>query len=64
MEPYVNVSQKFADEDICHTLLVYLAQFRQFDSPACMKRVVTLLHRQAVKVKAEGLFFKVHPCAK
>jgi len=24
-----------------------------------MKRVVGLLHRQAVKAKAEGLFFKV-----
>lgn len=26
-----------------------------------MKRVVGLMHRQAVKVKAEGLFFKVSP---
>ena len=24
-----------------------------------MKRVVNLLHRQAIKAKAEGLFFKV-----
>jgi hypothetical protein len=24
-----------------------------------MRRVVSLLHRQAVKAKAEGLFFKV-----
>lgn len=26
-----------------------------------MKRVVSLLHRQAVRAKAEGLFFKVRP---
>ena len=26
-----------------------------------MKRVVNLLHRQAVKAKAEGLFFRVKP---
>ncbi|EJD53471.1 timeless-domain-containing protein [Auricularia subglabra TFB-10046 SS5] len=50
---------KFADENIAHTLLTYLAQYQSFDSPDCMKRVVTLLHRQAVRVKAEGLFFKV-----
>lgn len=29
-----------------------------------MKRVVSLMHRQAVKVKAEGLFFKVRQSAK
>jgi hypothetical protein len=26
-----------------------------------MKRVVSLLHRQAVRAKAEGLFFQVSP---
>ena len=50
--------QKFANEDITHTLLVYLARFRELSADN-MKRVVSLLHRQAVKAKAEGLFFKV-----
>ncbi|KZW03785.1 timeless-domain-containing protein [Exidia glandulosa HHB12029] len=50
---------KFADEDINHTLLTYLAQYKSFDSPKSMNRVVKLLYRQAVSLKAEGLFFKV-----
>ncbi|KAI5121938.1 hypothetical protein M0805_000267 [Coniferiporia weirii] len=50
---------KFAHEDITHTLLTYLARFDEFTSPEQMKRVVNLIHRQAVKAKAEGLFFKV-----
>ncbi|KAF8513196.1 timeless protein-domain-containing protein [Gautieria morchelliformis] len=49
---------KFANEDITHTLLVYLARFKEL-SAENVKRVVSLLHRQAVKAKAEGLFFKV-----
>jgi len=51
--------QRFADEHILATLLTYLELFADFDSPEKMKRVVGLLHRLAVKVKAEGLFFKV-----
>ncbi|KAL7415832.1 timeless protein-domain-containing protein [Mrakia frigida] len=50
---------RFADEHILSTLLTYLERFADFDSPEKMKRVVGLLHRLAVKVKAEGLFFKV-----
>ncbi|KAF8961410.1 timeless protein-domain-containing protein [Flammula alnicola] len=50
---------KFAQADITHTLLTYLARYRDFSSSENMRRVVSLLHRQAVKVKAEGLFFKV-----
>ncbi|THH04072.1 hypothetical protein EW145_g5791 [Phellinidium pouzarii] len=50
---------KFAHEDIAHTLLTYLARYDEFTSPEQMKRVVNLMHRQAVKAKAEGLFFKV-----
>ncbi|KAF8177653.1 timeless protein-domain-containing protein [Pholiota molesta] len=50
---------KFAQADIAHTLLVYLARYREFSSSENMRRVVSLLHRQAVKAKAEGLFFKV-----
>lgn len=51
--------QKFAHEDITHTLMTYLTRYHEFVSPDQMKRVVNLLHRQAVKAKAEGLFFKV-----
>ncbi|KAF8153299.1 timeless protein-domain-containing protein [Crassisporium funariophilum] len=50
---------KFADSEITHTLLVYLARYREFTSSENMRRVVSLLHRTAVKAKAEGLFFKV-----
>ncbi|KAF8909752.1 timeless protein-domain-containing protein [Gymnopilus junonius] len=50
---------KFAHADITHTLLTYLARYREFSSSENMRRVVSLLHRQAVKAKAEGLFFKV-----
>ena len=51
--------QKFAHEEITHTLLIYLGRYQDFESSEQMKRVVSLLHRQAVKAKAEGLFFKV-----
>ncbi|KAK0224118.1 timeless protein-domain-containing protein [Armillaria fumosa] len=50
---------KFAHTDINHTLLTYLARYKDFSSPEHMKRAVNLLHRQAVRAKAEGLFFKV-----
>ncbi|KAK0205546.1 timeless protein-domain-containing protein [Desarmillaria ectypa] len=50
---------KFAQTDINHTLLAYLSRYRDFSSSEHMKRVVNLLHRQAVRAKAEGLFFKV-----
>ncbi|EAU83799.2 topoisomerase 1-associated factor 1 [Coprinopsis cinerea okayama7 len=49
---------KFANADITNTLLTYLARYKEFSSPEKMKRVVSLMHRQAVKAKAEGLFFK------
>jgi replication fork protection complex subunit Tof1/Swi1 len=52
--------QKIAHPDITQTCLAYLSRFREFDSVDRMKRVVGLLHRQAVRVKAEGLFFKVY----
>lgn len=51
-------NQRFANAEITHTLLIYLARYREFASSECMRRVVGLLHRQAVKAKAEGLFFK------
>ena len=41
------------------TKITYLARFEEFKTPEQMKRVVNLLHRQVVKVKAEGLLFKV-----
>ncbi|QRW13593.1 topoisomerase 1-associated factor 1 [Ceratobasidium sp. AG-Ba] len=50
--------QKFA-QDIAHACLVYLARWREFTSSEQMRRIVSLLHRQAVKAKAEGFFFKV-----
>lgn len=52
--------QKYAHEEITSTLLTYLSRYQEFDSSEQMKRVVSLLHRQAVKAKAEGLFFKVN----
>ncbi|KAH9007386.1 timeless-domain-containing protein [Lactarius deliciosus] len=50
---------KFANSDITQSLLTYLARYKEFTSPDEMKRVVSLLHRQAVRAKAEGLFFQV-----
>ncbi|CAE7152048.1 unnamed protein product, partial [Rhizoctonia solani] len=50
---------KFAQEDIAHACLVYLSRWREFTSSEQMRRVVSLLHRQAIKAKAEGFFFKV-----
>lgn len=52
--------QKFAHEEITRTLLIYLSRHEEFASPEQLKRVVNLLHRQAVKAKAEGIFFKVN----
>ncbi|THH29094.1 hypothetical protein EUX98_g5095 [Antrodiella citrinella] len=51
--------QRFANSDVTHTLLAYLTRYKEFTSPENMKRVVNLIHRQAVKAKAEGLFFNV-----
>lgn len=51
--------QKFAHPDITQTLLAYLARYKEISSAEKMKRVVNLMHRQAVKAKAEGLFFNV-----
>ncbi|EGO01257.1 hypothetical protein SERLA73DRAFT_51065 [Serpula lacrymans var. lacrymans S7.3] len=48
---------KFANAEITHTLLTYLARYKEYESSEQMKRVVSLIHRQAVKAKAEGLFF-------
>ena len=58
------VPQKFAHSEVTRTLLAYLARYQDFTSPEQMKRVVGLMHRQAVKQKAEGLFFMVLlPCS-
>ncbi|KAG8920724.1 Topoisomerase 1-associated factor 1 [Tulasnella sp. 418] len=51
---------RFANPDVTNTCLFYLSRYKEYDSPERMKRVVGLLHRQAVKVKAEGLFFQVN----
>ncbi|KAG2128288.1 timeless protein-domain-containing protein [Suillus clintonianus] len=50
---------KFANSEITKTLLTYLSRYRDFDSAEFMKRVVSLIHRQVVKAKAEGLYFNV-----
>ncbi|KAI9507117.1 timeless-domain-containing protein [Russula earlei] len=50
---------KFANSDITQSLLTYIGRHKEFVSPEEMKRVVSLLHRQAVRAKAEGLFFQV-----
>ncbi|TFY67030.1 hypothetical protein EVJ58_g1892 [Rhodofomes roseus] len=50
---------KFAHPDITQTLLACVTRFKEFTSADKMKRVVSLMHRQAVKAKAEGLYFNV-----
>ncbi|GAA6027789.1 hypothetical protein JCM8097_001720 [Rhodosporidiobolus ruineniae] len=50
--------QRFADESVLATCMVYLESYKTFRSPEQMKRIVALMHRQAVKAKSEGLFFK------
>ncbi|KAF8265674.1 timeless protein-domain-containing protein [Lactarius quietus] len=50
---------KFANSDITQSLLTYLGRYKEFTSPDEMKRIVSLLHRQVVRAKAEGLFFQV-----
>lgn len=42
-----------------HNCLVYLERYEEFTSPDQMKRVVNILHRIAVRLKTEGMFFKV-----
>ncbi|KAI0357683.1 timeless-domain-containing protein [Trametes cingulata] len=51
--------QRFVHSDVTHTLLVYLARHKEFTTSEQMKRVVGLMHRQAVRQKAEGLYFMV-----
>ena len=51
--------QKFAHSEIARTLLFYLSRYKEFDSPELMERAVSLIHRQVVKAKAEGLYFNV-----
>lgn len=51
--------QRFAQGNVVKTLLAYLARYREYDDSAQLKRVVGLMHRQIVKVKAEGLYFQV-----
>ncbi|EPQ50778.1 timeless-domain-containing protein [Gloeophyllum trabeum ATCC 11539] len=49
---------RFAHSEINHTLLAYLSRYKEYSSAEEMRRIVKLLHRQAVKAKAEGLFFQ------
>ncbi|GAA5852706.1 hypothetical protein JCM8547_002595 [Rhodosporidiobolus lusitaniae] len=50
--------QRFADESVLSTCMVYLESYKTFRSLEQMKRIVALMHRQAIKAKSEGLFFK------
>ncbi|KAJ7439501.1 timeless protein-domain-containing protein [Mycena latifolia] len=51
---------KFATAEITRALLLQLARFRELEAqPDALRRVVGLLHRVAVRAKAEGLFFNV-----
>ncbi|GAA5975641.1 hypothetical protein JCM10908_005228 [Rhodotorula pacifica] len=50
--------QRFADESVLPTYLIYLEAYKTFRSPEQLKRMVALLHRQAVKAKSDALFFK------
>lgn len=42
-----------------HTLLTYLGLYKEFSDEDQMKRVVSLLHRIAVKAGTPQLFYKV-----
>ncbi|GAA5903525.1 Tof1p [Sporobolomyces salmoneus] len=50
--------QRFADEAVLSTCMIYLESYKTFKSPEQMKRIVALMHRQAIKAKSEGLFYK------
>ncbi|KWU43381.1 timeless-domain-containing protein, partial [Rhodotorula sp. JG-1b] len=50
--------QRFADESVLPTYLIYLEAYKTFRSPEQLKRIVSLLHRQAIKAKSDALFFK------
>ncbi|GAA5867194.1 hypothetical protein JCM3774_002365 [Rhodotorula dairenensis] len=50
--------QRFADESVLPTYLIYLESYKTFRSSEQLKRIVSLLHRQAVKAKSDALFFK------
>ncbi|KAJ6588221.1 timeless protein-domain-containing protein [Mycena capillaripes] len=51
---------KFASAEIARALLLQLARFKDLATePDALRRVVSLLHRVAVRAKAEGLFFNV-----
>ncbi|KAJ7208162.1 timeless protein-domain-containing protein [Mycena haematopus] len=51
---------KFATPEITRALLLQLARFKELATePEVLRRVVSLLHRVAVRAKAEGLFFNV-----
>lgn len=51
--------QGFACEPVLQTCMVYLEGYKTFTDPEQMKRIVSLMHRQAIKAKTEALFFKV-----
>jgi replication fork protection complex subunit Tof1/Swi1 len=44
---------------VLDTFVIYLESYKSFQDPDQLKRIVSLMHRQAVKTKTESLFFKV-----
>ncbi|BGP23540.1 replication fork protection complex subunit Tof1/Swi1 [Rhodotorula toruloides] len=50
--------QRFADDSVLSTCMIYLESYKTFRTPEQMKRIVALMHRQAIKAKSEGLFYK------
>jgi replication fork protection complex subunit Tof1/Swi1 len=56
-------TKHFAEEGIIKTFMAYLAGYKNFRTDDQVKWIVNLMHRQAVKAKAEALFFKVRACA-
>ncbi|KAF7329666.1 hypothetical protein MKEN_00229700 [Mycena kentingensis (nom. inval.)] len=51
---------RFSTAEVVKPLLLQLSRFKEMHSnPEALRRVVGLLHRVAVRGKAEGLFFKV-----
>ncbi|KAI5476063.1 hypothetical protein MNV49_000435 [Pseudohyphozyma bogoriensis] len=49
---------RFCDEPVLQTFMIYLEGYKTFTDPEQLKRIVSLLHRQAIKAKSEGVFFK------
>lgn len=54
----LGAQQRFSTENVLNTLMTYLADYKSFTSSEQMKRVVSLMHRMAVKASCDHLFFR------